>query len=63
MPVIGYPLPMQDATDIDAVKDNEDISLTFEVGFAPEIVLDLEKKLRCPISKLKLQNLIFKKNH
>lgn len=43
MPVIGYPLPMQDATDIDAVKDNEDISLTFEVGFAPEIVLDLEK--------------------
>ncbi len=43
MPVIGYPLPMQEATDIDAVKDNEDISLTFEVGFAPEINIDLSK--------------------
>jgi len=52
MPVIGYPLPMQEATDIDAVKDNEDISLTFEVGFAPEINIDLSK-IEVPFIEIK----------
>ncbi|MCK9452090.1 MAG: trigger factor [Bacteroidales bacterium] len=52
MPVVGYPLPMQEATDIDAVKDNEDISLTFEVGFAPEITIDLSK-IEVPFIEIK----------
>lgn len=43
LPVIGYPLPMEEETDLDALKEDEGFSLSFEVGLSPEIELDLTK--------------------
>ncbi|MBU2465189.1 MAG: hypothetical protein KJ615_02515, partial [Bacteroidetes bacterium] len=41
LPVIGYPLPMQEETDASALSQAEEFTLSFEVGFSPEINIDL----------------------